>query len=102
MNPARPFNCCTAHAAPDWSRFERLELAGCRNAPDGEFTLGGQSASRADFFTVYGRFPAPDGTCEAITDIDGARDALAVAAELAMLSGLICVVCPSLMEERPR
>lgn len=26
----------------------------------------------------------------------------AVAAELAMLSGLTCIVCPSLMEERPR
>ncbi len=100
MNPARLFNCCTGHAETDWSRFSGLELGGCRTNPDGDFTLGGQPASRAKFFTVYGRFPAPDGTCEAISDIDDARDALAVAAELSALSGLPCIVCPSLLEER--
>lgn len=102
MNPARLFNCCTAHAAPDWSRFVRLELAGCRDEsddPDETMTIGNQPASKSEFFTVYGRFAEPDGTCEAITDIPDPRDALAVAAELAMASGLPVIVCSTLMED---
>jgi hypothetical protein len=102
MNSARLYNCCTDHRAPDWSQFERLELAGCITVTEGstgdEITEGLQPASKAEFFTVYGRFPEPDGTCEAITDIVDPREALAVAGELAMISGLPVVVSHSLGE----
>lgn len=102
MNPARLFYCCTGHAVPDWSQFDRLEIGGCvRDSFIDGFTIGGAPASAAEFFTVYGRFKAPDGTHDAITDADSALDALAVAAELSALSGLPCIVCPSLMERRP-
>ncbi|BCG83368.1 hypothetical protein [Mesorhizobium sp. 113-3-3] len=93
----RLYNCCTNYAAPDWKRFERLELAGCVDDPDEPgHTLGNQPAKAAEFFTVYGRFPEPDGTCEAITDIEDPRDALAVAGELALISGLRVIVCATL------
>jgi hypothetical protein len=99
MNPARLFNCCAGHAAPDWSQFDRLEVGGCVRDPEIDgFTIGGAPASAAEFFTVYGRFKEPDGTWDAITDADNALEALAVAAELSTLSGLQCTVCPSLME----
>lgn len=101
MNPAPLYNCRPGHAMPDWSQFERLEIGGCCTEPDDSSTAGNQSASKAEFFTVYGRFPAPDGTCEAITDIHDAREALAVAGELSLISGLPCIVCPSLMEAQP-
>lgn len=94
---ARLFNCCTDYAAPDWSQFDHLELAGCVDDPDEPgHTIGNQPASKAQFFTVYGRFPEPDGTCEAITDIEDPRDALAVAGELALISGLRVFVCATL------
>ena len=95
----RLFNCCTGHAVPDWKQFDRLELAGCMDDPSepGQ-TLGLQPASKAEFFTVYGRFPEPDGTCEAITDIKDPREALAVAAELALLSRLPVIIHPTLSE----
>lgn len=102
MANALLFNCCTDHAEPDWTRFAWLELAGCRDAnegagEDGETCIEGlQAAKDAEFFTVYGRFPEPDGTCEAITDIRDARIALAVAGELAFRSGLPVIVHPSL------
>lgn len=98
----RLYNCCTRHEAPDWSQFTQLELAGCRDeseTPDETCTVGLQSASTAEFFTVYGRFPEPDGTCEAITDITDALDALAVAGELARISGLPVIVHHSLAED---
>lgn len=100
-DPARLFNCCTNHLRPDWSWFVQLELAGCvteNEGADDEHTAGLQPASKAEFFTVYGRFPEPDGTCEAITDIADPREALAVAGELALISGLPVIIHPSLME----
>ena len=103
MDPTRLFNCCTTHVAPDWSQFVQLELAGCRNEsdkPEETSTVELQPVSRSEFFTIYGRFPQPDGTCEAITDIDDAGQALAVAAEPAALSSLSCIVHPSLLEDR--
>ncbi|RWC91667.1 MAG: hypothetical protein EOS72_03155 [Mesorhizobium sp.] len=94
---ARLFNCCAYEAAPDWKQFERLELAGCvDDTSEPGHTIGLQPASKAEFFTIYGRFPEPDGTCEAITDIRDAREALVVAAELALLSRLPVIVHPTL------
>ena len=101
----RLFNCCTNWAEPDWKQFDHLELGGCATEHkdnDDEYTNGGQSAANAEFFTVYGRFHEPDGTCEAITDIVDPRHALAVAGELALLSGLRVEVCTSLMEVEPK
>ncbi|TIR24007.1 MAG: hypothetical protein E5X34_13205 [Mesorhizobium sp.] len=96
---ARLFNCCTGHAAPDWKQFERLELAGCMDDPsEPGHTLGLLPAFKAKFFTIYGRFPEPDGTCEAITDVFYPLEALEVAAELALLSGLPVIVHPSLAD----
>lgn len=104
--PARPaesrvdlrlFNCCTGNGEPDWSQFDRLEIGGCVSDPDEEGqTIGGQSANQAAFFTIYGRFKEPDGTCEAITDVQLAIDALEIAGELSMRSGLSVVVAPTL------
>lgn len=99
MNTARLFNCCTDYAVPNWSEFCQLELAGCVTNEADDVTEGLQPASKAAFFTVYGRFHAPDSTCEAITDIDDPRDAIAVAAELALISGLPCIVHVSLTED---
>lgn len=99
MNPAGLFNCRHEYAVPDWPRFCQLELAGCVHDPEVDGSIiGGALASAAIFFTVYGRSPALDGTCEAITDIDDLRKALAVAAELSALSGLSCIISPTLME----
>lgn len=89
------YNCQVNNAEPDWSRYERLELAGCRN--ESPFNIVGLLPAReADFFTVYGRFPEPDGTCEAITDATDAKAALSVAGALALRSGLPLIVSPSL------
>lgn len=101
IQPVRHFNCCTGYAEPDWSLYSRLELGGCRNTSDHvdeTCTTGGQSVGMTEFFTVYGRFHEPDGTCEAITDIVDPRAALAVAAELSTLSKLPVIVSPTLGE----
>ncbi|MEZ5784348.1 MAG: hypothetical protein R3D70_22630 [Rhizobiaceae bacterium] len=102
MTSARLFNCCTDHAAPEWSRFVHLELAGSRNDSEdlNETSIVGlQPVSRSDFFTIYGRLAEPDGICEPITVIEDAARALAVAAKLAALFGLSCIVHASLMED---
>lgn len=89
MNPARLFKY-SYHKAPDWSQFDSLELGGCVRDHEMEgFIYGGAPATKATFFTVYGRFKDPDGTCEAITDADSAVEALAVAAEVA---GMVVIV----------
>lgn len=93
------FNCCTALAEPDWSRFVQLEIAGCKSDPENECTQGLISAGDAEFFTVYGRFPPEDGTCEAITDITDPCNVLAIAGELAHRSRLPVIIHPSLMFE---
>lgn len=93
MRDALLFNCCTGYAEPDWSAFDCLELAGCRNAgPAGadETETASATAREAEFFTVYGR--RPDGEAEAITDIHEPREALNVAARLAVRSCLRCIV----------
>lgn len=85
------YNCCTHHAAPDWSQFVRLELGGCIDH-DGQ-TDGGVAFDEAQFFSVYGR--RDDGEAEAITDIHGsALDALVVAATLTGISGLTVALYP--------
>ncbi|CDX26773.1 hypothetical protein MPL3356_60546 [Mesorhizobium plurifarium] len=96
LNDGVLFNCCTAHAEPVWTEFAGLEIAGCIADDDGA-TSGLQSAYEAQFFTVYARRSEADGgDCEAITDIYDATLMLAVAGELALRSGLPCIVHPSL------
>lgn len=85
------FNCCTDHAAPNWSQYYALELGGCIEAKctvtSDTWTEGGYHRSDAEFFTVYGHLK--EGGCEAITDWHGSFDeAVCTAEELARLSGL--------------
>lgn len=85
----RLYNCCTNHAAPDWSTFSWLEIGGCTSEKDedgNEWVNGGVDDAEAEFWTVYGRLN--DGGCDAITDCMTRADVHAVAAELSKLSGL--------------
>lgn len=87
------FNCQTDCIAPDWSRYASLMIGGTRNLsddPDETEMTGGQSLDTAQFFTVYGR--DHDGLLDAITDCETARDALSVAAQLSIASGLYAYV----------
>ena len=79
---------------PDWSQFERLELAGC-TLEEGE-TIGDVSADEAQFFTVYGRGKTEEGYFEAITDCPTALDALTIGATLSYRSRLPLVLTLSL------
>lgn len=105
------YNCQPGATAPDWRTYERLELAGCRDsAPDmrdaGDMSLsddethieGLQAINRAEFFTVYGRDGAT-GYADAITDIIDAREALHVAAALALISGLPVTISATLAND---
>jgi hypothetical protein len=89
MDNATLFNCCTDHAAPDWSQFSWLETGGCTTERDdkgNEWTNGGESDDVAEFWTVYGRLK--EGGCEAITDCNTRAEVDAVALKLSELSGL--------------
>lgn len=115
LSPNTLFNCQPDATAPDWRTYERLELSGCRDsAPDmreaGDMSLshdethieGLQPINRAEFFTIYGRDGAT-GFADAITDIRDAREALHVAAALALLSGLPVTISATLAnDERAR
>ncbi len=94
MDAAILFNCCTAHAQPDWAAFDTLEIGGCINEPqpfdDGTCIIGGVPKGDAEFFTVYGHLK--EGGFEAITDCDTYDDATNVAAALCELSSLPIVV----------
>lgn len=105
------YNCQPGAREPDWRTYERLELAGCRDsAPDmrenGDMSLapdetcieGLQPINRAEFFTIYGRDGAT-GLADAITDIQDAREALNVAATLALISGLPVTISPTLAND---
>lgn len=73
------YNCCTGFQEPDWSLFCGLELGGCvtEKMPNGdEFTIGGISRDKAEFFTVYGRLK--EGGCDAITDADTLERAVTI------------------------
>lgn len=92
---ARLFNCQPGAMAPDWSGFVSLFIGGCISH-DG-ITEGGVPVDRAEFFTVYAR--DHEGLAEAITDApEGAslKVAAELGAELATLSGLECILCPTL------
>lgn len=111
LSPSTLYNCQPGATAPDWRTYERLELAGCRDsAPDmreaGDMSLsddethieGLQAINRAEFFTVYGRDGAT-GYADAITDIIDAREALHVAAALALISGLPVTISATLAND---
>lgn len=93
----RLFNAQAENAEPDWNRFAHLEIGGCVDAADfdpavpGSISVnGGQSAARAEYFTIYGRLH--DGVAEAITDChEGLAAADEIAAELAQRAGLSVV-----------
>lgn len=96
MENSTLFNCCTDHAAPDWSQFTGLEVGGCTTETDERtgdtFTNGGEDRADAEFFTIYGRM-SEDG-CEAITDCQTFELAETVAAHLSGLSGLsVSIYC---------
>ncbi len=97
FEPHELFNCCTDYKAPDWSKFDALELGGCIEGKDedtGEtWTEGCVERQKAQFFTVYGHIPG-EGV-EAITDSKTFVECVRVANELSRLSGglPVSVVC---------
>ncbi len=96
MDNAKLFNCCTNHAAPDWTLFDALEVNGCidLHEPDnrgGTCIQGGEPRATAEFFTVYGHMK--EGGCEAISDLATLPEAEAVAAYLSGMTGLPVHVC---------
>lgn len=90
------YNCCTNHEAPDWERFDAIEVGGCRNEADqgeGDTCIcGGYTADEAEFFTVYGHLV--EGGVEAITDAPTLDRAQAIANIFASQNGFeISVIC---------
>lgn len=90
----RLFNACPDEKEPDWSRFADLEIGGCVENDDPEhpgrkIVDGGQSASVASFFTIYGR--THEGLAEAVTDCARLDIADEVAAELSERAGGLVV-----------
>lgn len=93
--PMDLFNCRTNNEPPDWSRFCRIEIRGCREtfADDEkkETWIVNCADSEAEFWTVYGReHPSVSGIeiAEAITDCPTREAAEAAAREISALSGL--------------
>lgn len=83
------FNCCTDHAAPDWTQFTALEICPCfvETLPDGSTcTHGGCDEAEANIWCVFGCSPV-DGLHD-ITDCSTRAAAETVACELSRLSGL--------------
>ena len=90
------YNCCTNNEAPDWSRFDAIEIGGCRNdAEEGaEETCicGGYMADEAEFFTIYGHLI--EGGVEAITDAPTFEQAKTIATVFSGHNGLeVNVMC---------
>lgn len=83
------FNCCKNNEAPDWERFDAIEVGGCRNdAEEGaEDTCicGGYMADEAEFFTIYGHLI--EGGVEAITDVPTLAEAQIIANLFASQNG---------------
>lgn len=90
------YNCCTKHEAPDWARFDAIEIGGCRNEADNNvdetYICGGYEAAEAEFFTVYGHLI--EGGVEAITDAPTLDEASRIANLFSSRNGLkIHVMC---------
>jgi len=90
--PSFHFNCCTDLKEPDWTTFSHLIIEGCvtdrlSDGSDDEYTLGGQRAVDAEFFTILGALKE-GGDYEAITDIGDPRLAMEAGAQLALMSQL--------------
>ena len=90
------YNCCTNHEAPDWERFDAIEVGGCRNeadqGADDTYICGGYTADEAEFFTVYGHLV--EGGVEAITDAPTLERAQAIANIFANQNGFeISIFC---------
>jgi hypothetical protein len=89
-------NCCTNGQAPDWTRFDWLEIIPCQTVEitdlDGIVldyaTESGCSESEAHFFCIFGHCKDPCEGIEDITDCATLELADAVAEYLANLSGL--------------
>lgn len=97
IDAPRLFNCCTDLAEPDWSRFERLEIVGCRTEHTeygDEGTICGQDINHAEFFTVFGW--CPNNGYEPITDALTPGEIMRVAALLGVLSSLPVEIATSL------
>lgn len=91
------YNCRTDNTAINKGEFVSLLIGGCiTESAEGEdsFTVGGQSAESAEFFTVYGI--RADGEGEAITDIEDPRKALSVAGSLGLIHDLPVTLSPAL------
>ena len=90
------YNCCTNNEAPDWKRFDAIEVGGCRNdadqGADDTCICGGYTADEAEFFTVYGHLI--EGGVEAITDAPTLERAQAIANIFASQNGFeISIFC---------
>lgn len=90
------YNCCTNYSAPDWKRFDAIEVGGCRNEAvdnaEETYICGGYGAEEAEFFTVYGHLI--EGGVEDITDVYTFEEALRIANLFCNQSGLeIKIMC---------
>ena len=91
------YNCRTDYAPICKGEFVSLLLGGCimeSKDTDDSFTMGGQPADAAEFFTVYGI--KADGEAEAVTDIKEPRKALSVAGSLGLIHELPVTLSPAL------
>ena len=88
--PARLFNCCTDHAAPDWSQFDAIEIHGCvdlnaETPEQGTHFESGYDRDEATCFSVSGHYR--DGGAESITDCDTLEEAESVARLFSAFTG---------------